>query len=139
VTPAASAAALVLSASVVEPTGPAPLSRDGETVVDPAASFTVDLAASLPDARLVLLDGQEAHVAATHAREVGASTRFSLSPAAPLVPGSRYLLRVEGASGREMRDARGGALAPLSFAVLAAGTPPPPEPKAKVRARRRRR
>jgi hypothetical protein len=133
---APSAAALVLTATAVEPTGPAPLARDGETVVDPAASFAVELATAVQDGRLVLLDAQDAHLAATHSREVGATTRFSLAPASPLVPGSRYLLRLEGATGREMRDASGGVLAPLSFAVLAAGTPPPPEPKKRTRRRR---
>jgi hypothetical protein len=136
---APSAAALVLTATAVEPTGPAPLARDGETVVDPAASFAVELATAVQDGRLVLLDAQDAHLAATHSREVGATTRFSLAPASPLVPGSRYLLRLEGATGREMRDASGGALAPLSFPVLAAGTPPPPEPKPKPKTRTRRR
>jgi hypothetical protein len=133
---APSAAALVLTATAVEPTGPAPLARDGETVVDPAASFAVELATAVQDGRLVLLDAQDAHLAATHSREVGATTRFSLAPASPLVPGSHYLLRLEGATGREMRDASGGVLAPLSFAVLAAGTPPPPEPKKRTRRRR---
>lgn len=135
---AASPAALVLSATAVEPTGPAPLSAGAETVVDPAASFTVDVSVALPDARLVLLDAQEAHVPATHVREVGTATRFSLSPASPLVPASRYLLRIEGGAGRELRDARGAELAPLTFAVLVAGTPPPPEPKPAPRKRRRR-
>jgi hypothetical protein len=125
-------AAPLREAVALEPAGNAiPLGREPETVVDPAASFRVELAVSLADARLVLLDGQDAHVAASAAQEVGPTTRLTLAPAAPLTPGSRYTLRIEGASRREVHDAAGKAYAPLSVVVLAAGSPPPAEPKRK--------
>jgi hypothetical protein len=123
--------------AAIEPAGPAPLARDAETVVDPASSFEMELPARLEDARLVLLDSAEAHVAARSTREVGGSTRLTLAPSSPLVPGSRYVLRVEGAATREVRDGD-RAYAPLSFPLLAAGTPPPPEPKRKAKRRKRR-
>jgi len=124
-------------ATALEPGGQAPLSRDGETVVDPASSFEVELAFRAADARLVLMDRTDAHVAATGSRELGATTRLVLAPSAPLVPGSRYVLRVEGAGTRELHDDGGRSYAPLSFSLLAAGTPPPPEPKRNPKRRRR--
>jgi hypothetical protein len=127
----------VSRANVHEPGGAAPLSRDGETVVDPAASFEVEIEGHVADARLVLLDAADAHVPATGSREVGTTTRFVLRPAAPLVSGSRYVLRVEGVGEREMHGAGGRAFGPCSFVLLAAGTPPPPEPKRKPKRRRR--
>ena len=105
--------------------------------MDPASTFEVDLAARLTDARIVLVDVAEAHVAAKEVREVAATTRLTLTPEAPLVPGSRYLLRADGASQREMHDADGRAFAPIGFTILVAGTPPPPEPKKPTKKRRR--
>lgn len=136
-TPRAAAPAPVSRAVVLEPTGAAPLARDAETVVDAASTFEVELPVRAVDARLVLLDGADAHVPARATREVGAATRLALTPSAPLVPGSRYLLRVEGATARELRAAD-GAWAPASFPLLVAGTPPPPEPKRKPKKRGRR-
>jgi len=121
----------------MEPGGPAPLVRGGETVVDPASSFEIELSGRAVDARLVLLDGAEAHVPARSTREVGGTTRLTVTPTAPLVPGSRYVLRLEGAATRELRDGD-RVYAPVSFALIAAGTPPPPQPKKKPKAKRRR-
>jgi hypothetical protein len=70
---------------------------------------------------------------------VGATSRFTLSPAAPLVPGSRYVLRLDGARTRELEDAAGRAFAPVSLRVLVAGEPPKPEPKPAPRKKRSRR
>lgn len=128
----------VARAVALEPAGAAPLSGEGETVVDPASAFEVELALRAADARLVLLDAADAHVPARVAREVGATTRLSLAPAAPLVPASRYVLRVEGWSERELHDADGRAFRPRTFVLLAAGTAPPPEPKRRPKATRRR-
>lgn len=127
----------VARASVHEPGGTQPLSPDGETVVDPVSSFELELGGRLTDARLVLIDGADAHVPAAASREVGATTRFLLRPAAPLVPGSRYVLRVEGAATSDLHDAAGRAYAPRAFTLLVAGTPPPPEPKRRPKRRRR--
>jgi hypothetical protein len=136
--PPPATSAPVSSANVIEPNGPAPLARGGETVVDPASAFGVDLAGRVADARLVLLDGADAHVPARSTLEVGATTRLALTPAAPLVPGSRYVLRVEGAATRELHGEH-DAYAPVAFQVVVAGTPPPPEPKKKKAKKRGRR
>jgi hypothetical protein len=134
--PPAPASPSVRAALAREPAGTTPLSAAGETVVDPAATFEVELAHRLPDARIVLVDAADAHVAAKDVREVAAGTRLTLAPEAPLVPGSRYVLRVDGASVREMHDADGRTFAPIGFALLVAGTPPP-EPKKPPKKRRR--
>jgi hypothetical protein len=138
--PAASPASSLLREAVAnDPTGPIPLSREEETVVDPATTFRLVLAAELPEARLVLLDGADAIVASSGTREVGASSAFTLTPSAPLVPGSHYQLRLDGARSREIQDAAGRVYAPLSLAVLVAGEPPKPEPKPKAKPASRKR
>ncbi|HEY6004565.1 MAG TPA: hypothetical protein VIV57_16955, partial [Anaeromyxobacter sp.] len=136
--PAAPAPVSITRAVAAEPTGPSALSGVAETVIDPASSFHVEVSGRIADARLVLLDSADAHVPARSTCELGATTQLTLSPAAPLVPGSRYVLRVEGASRREVRDGD-RSYAPLSFALLAAGTPPPPEPKRKPKSKSRKR
>ncbi|HET7824773.1 MAG TPA: hypothetical protein VFK90_05550 [Anaeromyxobacter sp.] len=125
-------------AVVVEPSGSSALSPASETVVDPGSTFQVELGVRIPDARLVLLDAADAHVPARSTHEVGDKTQLALAPAQPLAPGSRYVLRVEGATSRELRDGD-RAWAPLSFPLLTAGTPPPPEPKKKPKAKAKRR
>ncbi len=127
----------VRSAVAVEPAARTALSATAETVVDPASTFDIELAPRLADARIVLLDAAEAHVAAKDVRELTGTTRLTLAPEAPLTPGSRYVLRIDGASVREMHDADGRAFAPIGFAVLVAGTPPPPGPKAPPKRKRR--
>jgi hypothetical protein len=122
----------------LEPAARTALTPTAETVVDPASTFQVELAPRLPDARIALVDAAEAHVAAKDVREVAATTRLTLSPEAPLAPGARYVLRIDGAAVREMHDADGRAFAPIGFPVLVAGTPPPPEPKASPKKKRRR-
>jgi hypothetical protein len=114
------------------------LTRDGETVVDPGARFRVVLSISSGDARMLLLDRSDALVAAEGAHEVGQSTRLTLAPSAPLTPGRRYLLRVDGASTRELHDASGKAFTPAALEILVAGTPPPPEPREKPAPKRKR-
>jgi hypothetical protein len=133
------ASKLLRGAIALEPTGTElPLLRDDETVIDPAATFRLELAAATPDARLVLLDRNDAIVPSKGSREIGAVTRFTLAPAEPLVPGSRYVLRLDGVRTRELHDAAGTAYAPFTLTVLVAGTPPPPEPKPAKRKRGRR-
>jgi hypothetical protein len=127
--PVAPAAGRIREAIAVDPQGPIPLSLEEETVVDPATVFRVELAAEISDGRILLLDAADAIVPASGTREVGATTRFTLKPAAPLVPGSRYVLRLDGARTRELKDMAGTALAPVSLRVLVAGEPPKPEPK----------
>jgi hypothetical protein len=126
------AAAILRSAVALEPGPPGQrvvLAAGAEVVVDPRATFEIELSARTPDARLVLVDGRDDLVAASGTREVAGTTRLTLAPNAPLVPGSRYALRLDGASQRELHDEAGRAFTPLTFPVLAAGTPPPREPK----------
>ncbi|WP_041453431.1 Ig-like domain-containing protein [Anaeromyxobacter dehalogenans] len=115
-----------------------PLALEAETVVDPGAHFRLDLTVASADARLVLLDPNDAAVAAAGTHDVGATTRLTLSPSEPLRPGSRYTLRLDGATTREFHDAAGKAYAPAGLTVLIAGTPPPPEPKPQPAKRKRR-
>ncbi|ACL65626.1 conserved hypothetical protein [Anaeromyxobacter dehalogenans 2CP-1] len=123
----------------LEPGGAAlPLALQAETVVDAGAHFRLDLAVASADARLALLDANDAAVAAAGTHEVGTTTRLTLSPSEPLRPGSRYTLRLDGAATREFHDAAGKAYAPAGLSVLVAGTPPPPEPKPQPAKRKRR-
>jgi hypothetical protein len=120
----------VRAAAAVEAAQRVPLAADVEVVVDPQATFEVELSARAADARLVLVDARDDLLPATGGRELAGGTRLSLAPAAPLVPGSRYALRLDGASDRELHDEAGRAYSPVTFPLLAAGTPPRPEPKA---------
>ena len=141
--PPASTAAAPLplrSATALGPAARVPLQPGTEAmVVDPASRFEIELGAALPDARLVLLDAQDAVVPSTGSREVGSATKLALAPTAPLTPAARYLLRVDGAATREVHDAQGRSYAPLVVPLLAAGTPPAPEQKAKGKRRGARR
>lgn len=115
------------------------LLRDGEAMVSPAARFAVETGAPLSDARLVLYDGQEALVEAEGGSEIGsAASRFTLAPTRPLRPASRYVLRLEGAQGRELHDLAGRAYRAASFPLLVAGTAPADPPPRKGKKRRRR-
>ena len=137
--PAATAATAILRAAVaVEPAARLPLVPGSEVVVHPAATFEVELAARTPDARLVLVDAREDLVPASGTRELAAGTRLTLAPTAPLVPGSRYALRLDGAADRDLHDESGRPFSPVTLPLLAAGTPPAPEPKKPVRKRRHR-
>jgi hypothetical protein len=132
------AATILRSASAVEPSQRLPLAAGAEVVVDPKATFEIELSARVPDARLVLLDAREDLVPASGDREVGAGTRLTLTPSQALVPGARHALRLDGAAHRELHDDAGRAYAPVMFPILVAGTPPPPEPKAPGRKKKGR-
>jgi hypothetical protein len=135
----APAASIVREAAAVDPAGTVTaLAPGGETVVDPAVTFRVELSVASADARLALVDAADAHVPASGAQEVAATTRLTLSPAAPLTPGGRYTLRLDGAIARELHDAGGKAYLPLALSVRAAGQPPPPDPKAKPKKKARK-
>lgn len=136
--PRVSAATLLRSAVAVEPAARVPLAPGAEAVVDPASTFEIELSARVPDALLQLVDGRGDLVEASATRELAAGTRLTLSPAAPLVPASRYALRIDGVVDRELHDEAGRAYAPVTLPLLAAGAPPPPEPKKPDRKRRRR-
>jgi hypothetical protein len=129
------AAALVREAVVLRAAGdPTALSTDAETVVEPDARFRVTLGAESRDARLLLLDAADAIVPSTASHAIGDETELTLSPTDPLVPGSRYRLRVDGAVGRELH-AGDRAYAPALYALRVAGEPPPPLPSPKRRAK----
>jgi hypothetical protein len=99
-----------------------PLRKDGESAVDPGATFRVVAAVPLADARLSLYDAQDAMVPASESAEVSsAATRLEVRPAARLRPGGRYALRLEGSAGRELHDVAGRSYRPVAFTVVAAG------------------
>jgi hypothetical protein len=126
-------------AEAVEPSGArVELSPTTEAVVDPASTFRVVLPGRSDDARLSLLDAADALVPAAGTREVGEQTLLVVTPRQPLVPASRYLLRVEGARGRDLHDAAGRAAGPVELHLVAAGSPPEKPAKA-VRKKKRRR
>jgi len=132
------AAALVREVLALQP-GDAdlPLPADGEAAVDPSSSFRVVLSAPSKDARLALLDASDAAVPAVATTEVGQGTVLALAPSAPLVPGARYRLRLDGAVGRELHAGERPFL-PASWELRAAGQPPPtarPPHRAKLRHR----
>jgi hypothetical protein len=83
------------------------------------------------------VDARDDLVPASATREVSAGTKLTLSPAAPLVPGSRYALRLDGASDRDLHDDAGRVFSAVSLPLLAAGSPPPPEPKKPARRKKR--
>ncbi len=132
------AATILRSAVAIEPGQRLPVTPGAEVVVDPQATFELELSVRAPDARLVLVDARDDLVPAQGGRELSTGTRLTLAPSAPLVPGSRYTLRLDGASQRELHDEGGRAFSPATFPILAAGTPPPPEPKRPARKRKRR-
>jgi hypothetical protein len=152
--PARAAAALLLAAvaAAAEPPLPAPissaeaiepngvrlaLSASTEAIVDPASSFRIVLPGRSDDARLSLLDATENLVPAKATREVGAETVLTVTPVQPLVPASRYLLRLDGARARDLHDAAGRAAGPVELRLVAAGAAPAPEKKSGGRRRRR--
>jgi hypothetical protein len=105
------------------PTG-APLAVGVETTVEPRTGFRVELPVALADARLSLLDG-DAMVASSSAREVGQATVLTLVPAAPLAPGARLRLRVDGVATRELHAGDGRRFEPLEWPVAVSGAPAP--------------
>jgi hypothetical protein len=127
----------LLSAEALEPAGArVALAPGSEAIIDPASTFRVVLPGRSDDARLSLVDGADALVAATGTREVGEQTVLTMAPRQPLTPAVRYLLRVDGARGRDLHDAAGRAAGPVELHLVVAGSPPEP---AKKPARRRRR
>ncbi|HET9598684.1 MAG TPA: hypothetical protein VFP65_24125 [Anaeromyxobacteraceae bacterium] len=105
--------------------------REGVTTVDPAAAFRVEVPARLTDGRLALLDEADAMVGSTGTTELGGSfTRYRLTPAEALRPGSRYRLRLEGAVTREAHDAAGRSYGPVVHELRTSGErPAAPAPK----------
>ena len=104
-----------------------PLARDGDTVIDPAASFRLEVAAQITDGRLALHDERDAMVASAGTTELGSSrTLFRLAPEAPLTPGSAYTLQLDGAASREAHDPAGRAYAPIVLSVKTSGERPRP-------------
>ncbi len=99
-------------------------------LVDPAATFEVRLGVPARDARLVLLDARDTMVPSSANSEVGFSaSRFTLTPMEPLVPGGRYVLRLEGLESRPVKSDGGRAFEPLVILLQVTGEPPPAPPK----------
>jgi hypothetical protein len=128
----------ISSAEAIEPNGVRlTLSPSTEAIVDPTSTFRIALPGRSDDARLSLLDAAENLVPARATREVGAETVLTVTPIQPLVPASRYLLRLDGARARDLHDAAGRAAGPVELRLVAAGAPPEPEKKTTRRKRRR--
>lgn len=116
---------------------PTPLSLNEPVSIDPAVQFQVEVAVSLVDARLALLDANDALVAGDEAHEIGASwSRYTVVPDAPLRPGSTYRLRLDGATQREARDGEGRAYQVAVWELRTTGEPPLPAKPASKRKRR---
>jgi hypothetical protein len=126
----------VAEAQALTPGSGTPLLPADATPVDPAATFRVVLKGRLPDARLSLLEG-DAMVPSAGAREAGLATTLSLQPTAPLRPGSRYRLRVDGATRREITAADGSRRAPVEWVLQATGEPPADRSRAKPKKKAR--
>jgi len=87
--------------------------RSGAALIDPSASFRVEVAVPLTDGRLALHDERDAMVASTGTAEVGGSyTRYHLVPE-QLLPGTAYALRLDGAATHETHDVIGRAYQPV--------------------------
>lgn len=136
--PAPLVAAVALQPSDGPASPGAPLARDGESAVDPSATFRVEVGVPLAGARLALYDAQEALVPAEGLAEIGsAGSLFTLRPRPPLRPGSHYVLRLEGAAEQELRDLSGLSYRPLTFPLRTTGEPPAEPPPRKARKPRR--
>ncbi len=132
----APASSVVREAAALQPGDTtAALTPDGVTAVDPSATFRVVLAGACRDARLALHDAADAAVPATAGVEIGETTVLTLSPAAPLLPGSRYQLRLDGAVARELHMGD-RSFTPAVYALQATGEPPPARPPPRKRSRR---
>jgi len=134
----APAIGVVGEAEVLEPGEvTTPMSAEGETTIDPSSTFRVVLNGRSVDARLALLDRDQAAVPAAALAEVGEATVLTLSPTAPLVPGSRYRLRLDGAvtSDLHLGDR---SFPPTLYSLKIAGEPPPPPPRPQRKHRRGR-
>jgi hypothetical protein len=123
------AAAPVREAAALQPGGVvAALAAEGETRIDPSATFRLALSGPSHDARLTLLDASNAAVPAIAKGEIGEDTVLTLEPSVPLAPGGRYQLRLDGAVTRDFHLGEQGH-APVAYALKVIGEPSPP-PKA---------
>lgn len=102
----------------------AALARDGETHIDPSATFRLALGGPSHDARLTLLDSADAAVPALSRGEIGEATVLTLEPSVPLAPGARYQLRLDGAVTRDFHLGDQGH-APVTYALKVVGEPAP--------------
>ena len=109
------------------------LSKDAPSSVDRVSSFRVVLSRRSSDARLSLIDANDALVPSLVSRELTDTTTLTLKPADALSSRIGYVLRVDGASTAELHDEAGTGYAPLQLRVLAdpRGEPPEPLPKNK--------
>lgn len=117
-----------------------PLSRTGTTLIDPLlqVQFRIDIAVPITDGRFALLDEQNAMVSSTGENQLsGSSTHYTLTPEGALIPGTKYRLRVDGSSVREIHDAAGRAYLPLFIELKTTGERPPTGTKSR-RGRHRR-
>jgi hypothetical protein len=123
--PPLTATAIVREAAALQPgDATSPLAPEGETAIDPLATFRVALSEPSRDARLVLLDAADAAVPAQASTEVGTTTVLTLAPSSPLAPGAHYRLRLDGAVTRELHAGETAYL-PAAWGLKATGDPTP--------------
>lgn len=113
-----------------------PLTVESEAIVEPGSTFRVLLPGRSDDARLSLLDANDGLVPSTTTREVGEQTVLTVTPRQPLAPATRYLLRLDGARGRDLHDAAGRPAGPVDLPLVVAGSPPEPAKRAAGKRRR---
>jgi hypothetical protein len=104
---------------------------DGASIptIDPGSTFEVRLPFAVRGARLVLLDARDAMLPSSAETEVGATSRFTLVPLEPLLPGSRHVLRLVGVETRLVKADDGRSFEPLAAPFRVSGEPPAAPPK----------
>jgi len=134
--------------------GPVPLKAVATAVVDterralvaetlnesipPGARFEVEMP-RLADVRVRLFDANDRAVESNDTMEIGDATRYSLQPAEPLVPGSKYSLLVDGLQSEMPKDHEGREYDLVRWELKTAGEKPAPAPKTKAKGSKRRR
>jgi hypothetical protein len=126
----------VTAAEARVPGAGVPLTAGLRTTVEPVSTFEVRTSVPVRGARLVLFDAQDAMVPSASDIEVGAESRFTLVPEEPLRPGSAYVLRREGISGRLVPADGGRSFEPATFPLETSGSPPQRSPPRQAKKRR---
>lgn len=116
-----------------------PLSPDTTTeAVPPDSRFEIELP-RLADVRVRLFDASDRVVPSNDTLELtGATARYVLVPAEPLVTGSNYSLLIDGQRGELATDSDGKVYAELRARLKTSGEKPAPQKKQPPKRRRRR-
>lgn len=103
--------------------------------ISPEARFELELPA-LHDVRVRLFSEDQRAVPSVDRLELGPTTRYRLSPTDPLLPATRYTLRVDGLRADNPTDASGHAYLPAQVGLRTSGEKPPPVPKPEPKRKR---